>query len=83
MTHENEVSEANFEQAGRQLLQLRSALESAIAGQTTLITEMIITLIAGGHILTEGLPGLVKPILPRRWRRRRISTSRASSAPRT
>lgn len=60
MTRENELSEANFEQASRQLLQLRSTLESAIAGQATLITEMIIALIAGGHILTEGLPGLGK-----------------------
>lgn len=60
MTRNNELTEANFEQAAQQLLQLRSTLESAIAGQATLITQMIITLVAGGHILTEGLPGLGK-----------------------
>jgi MoxR-like ATPase len=60
MTRENELTETSFQQASEQLLQLRSTMESAIAGQGPLITEMIITLIAGGHILTEGLPGLGK-----------------------
>ncbi len=60
MTHNNELTEKDFQQASQQLQQLRSTLEAAIAGQTTLITQMIIAFIAGGHILTEGLPGLGK-----------------------
>jgi len=60
MTRENELSETNFEQAGEQLRLLKSTLEGAIAGQAGLITEMIISLVAGGHMLTEGLPGLGK-----------------------
>jgi MoxR-like ATPase len=60
MTQNNDLTEKHFQQASEQLLQLRSTLESAIAGQTTLVTEVIISLVAGGHILIEGLPGLGK-----------------------
>ncbi len=65
MPRENELSETDFQQATEQLLELRSTLESAIAGQRSLITQTIITFIAGGHILTEGLPGLGKTHLAR------------------
>ncbi|MCP4074632.1 MAG: MoxR family ATPase [Gammaproteobacteria bacterium] len=56
----NELSEMDFQQARQDLKQLATTLESAIAGQTPLITQMLITFIAGGHILLEGLPGLGK-----------------------
>ena len=56
----NELSEMDFQQANQDLQQLRSTLESAIVGQTTLITQMLIAFTAGGHILLEGLPGLGK-----------------------
>jgi len=56
----NELSEMDFQQANQDLQQLRLTLESAIVGQTTLITQMLIAFTAGGHILLEGLPGLGK-----------------------
>ena len=56
----NELSEMDFQQAKQELQQMQSILESAIVGQTALITQMLIAFIAGGHILIEGLPGLGK-----------------------
>ena len=56
----NELSESDLQQASQDLQQLKSTLESAIVGQTSLITQVIIAFIAGGHILIEGLPGLGK-----------------------
>jgi len=39
---------------------LRQQLEKVIVGQHTLIDRLIITLLAGGHVLLEGPPGLAK-----------------------
>lgn len=56
----NELTEADIQQASRDLQRLTATLESAIVGQSPLITQIIIAFIAGGHILIEGLPGLGK-----------------------
>jgi len=42
------------------ILQLRQALESVIVGQGKLLDRLVIGLLAGGHVLVEGLPGLAK-----------------------
>jgi MoxR-like ATPase len=42
------------------ILELRKAMATVIVGQTKLLDRMIIGLLAGGHILVEGLPGLAK-----------------------
>jgi len=60
MMQKNEISEADFQQAGAQLLQLRASLENVITGQTELIAGIVTSFVAGGHILIEGLPGLGK-----------------------
>jgi MoxR-like ATPase len=39
---------------------LRSQLEAVIVGQHALIERLIISLLAGGHVLLEGPPGLAK-----------------------
>lgn len=39
---------------------LRNALQNAFVGQEALITDVLTALLAGGHILLEGLPGLGK-----------------------
>jgi MoxR-like ATPase len=39
---------------------LREALASIIVGQTRLLDRLLIALLAGGHVLVEGLPGLAK-----------------------
>lgn len=60
MTYSNELADTDFEQARLEILQLRSSLEQAIVGQTTLLNQILIAFIAGGHSLIEGLPGLGK-----------------------
>ncbi|MBT9477193.1 AAA family ATPase [Polaromonas sp.] len=42
------------------IVALRNALSSIIVGQPRLLDRLIIGLLAGGHILVEGLPGLAK-----------------------
>jgi len=44
----------------KDIQQLRQYLASNIVGQKQLIESLIISLITGGHILVEGLPGLAK-----------------------
>ena len=39
---------------------LRESLAQTIVGQTQLLDRLVVTLIAGGHVLVEGLPGLAK-----------------------
>lgn len=42
------------------MLALRQALASVIVGQTVLLDRLVIGLLADGHVLVEGLPGLAK-----------------------
>lgn len=42
------------------LLQLRNHISSQIIGQEVLVERMLIALLANGHILVEGAPGLAK-----------------------
>lgn len=44
----------------QQILQLRQFLNSQIVGQPHLIDRLIIALLADGHLLVEGAPGLAK-----------------------
>ncbi|MBU1222569.1 MAG: AAA family ATPase [Gammaproteobacteria bacterium] len=42
------------------ILELRQTLSGVIVGQTTLLDRLVIGLLADGHVLVEGLPGLAK-----------------------
>lgn len=42
---------------------LKSAIAVAVVGQETVIDKLIICLLAGGHVLLEGVPGLGKTLL--------------------
>jgi len=42
------------------ILELRRALSGVIVGQDTLLDRLVIGLLADGHVLVEGLPGLAK-----------------------
>jgi MoxR-like ATPase len=44
---------------------LRKALSSVVMGQDAAIDELIVGLIANGHILIEGIPGVAKTLLAR------------------
>ncbi|WP_298187464.1 MoxR family ATPase [uncultured Pseudomonas sp.] len=53
-------------QRASQLAQaLRSELQKALIGQTAVIDDVLSALIAGGHVLVEGVPGLGKTLLVR------------------
>ncbi|MCR4508803.1 MoxR family ATPase [Pseudomonas sp. 32.2.56] len=53
-------------QRASQLAQaLRGELQKALIGQTAVIDDVLSALIAGGHVLVEGVPGLGKTLLVR------------------
>ena len=47
------------------LAALRDAIARVIVGQHDVVEQLLIGLIAGGHCLLEGVPGLVKTLLVR------------------
>ncbi|WP_337175055.1 MoxR family ATPase [Paludisphaera sp.] len=49
-----------FEDAYRSLDELVGRLETVVVGQKPLIEKLIVALLAGGHVLVEGVPGLAK-----------------------
>jgi MoxR-like ATPase len=53
---------ARIEQEGAFLQELRREMESVIVGQEDLIEALLIALLADGHLLLEGLPGLAKSL---------------------
>ena len=54
------LKEEEAKAAGEKLQTLKVELQSAIFGQEELIDTVIVGLLAGGHVLLEGLPGLGK-----------------------
>jgi len=63
-----EVLEARAEEiveAGRFLRQVRKAIGRRIVGQQGLVDHLLMSLLVGGHILLEGVPGLAKTLTVR------------------
>jgi MoxR-like ATPase len=54
---------ASVEQASEQLQALTRALNSVVLGQEAVIEQVLAALLAGGHVLVEGVPGLAKTLL--------------------
>ncbi len=46
--------------SGQALSRLIERLESSVVGQRSLLERLVIALLAGGHVLIEGVPGLAK-----------------------
>ena len=55
----------NAETAAGKLEEVKNEIAKAFIGQKQLVNHAIITLIAGGHLLVEGVPGLGKTLLVR------------------
>ncbi|MBB2494668.1 AAA family ATPase [Aquipseudomonas ullengensis] len=53
------------QRASQMLGALRAELQKAVVGQTAVIDDVLTALIAGGHVLVEGVPGLGKTLLVR------------------
>lgn len=58
-------SESDIQAELAQLGTLRSAIAQAIVGQDDVVEQLLIGLLAGGHCLLEGVPGLGKTLLVR------------------
>ncbi|MGN7443201.1 AAA family ATPase [Pseudomonas lactis] len=55
----------NLQYASQQAQALRVELRKAVIGQDAVIDDVLTALIAGGHVLLEGVPGLGKTLLVR------------------
>ncbi len=60
-----DTSQQQFEQASTTAQQMRSQIGNAVVGQIDAIDQILAALIAGGHVLIEGVPGLGKTLLVR------------------
>jgi hypothetical protein len=58
-------------------------LSAEIVGQAALVERLLIALLADGHLLVEGAPGLAKTTAIRRWPRGSRPTSPPCSSPPT
>lgn len=47
----------------QKLMAMRTEIERAFVGQKAVVDEVVIALLAGGHVLLEGVPGLGKTLL--------------------
>lgn len=67
--HDHPGSTGNLQQSVAQIAETMTNVEEAIGravvGQKTVIREVLVALIAGGHVLVEGVPGLGKTLLVR------------------
>ena len=59
------VNETEVQQQIDKLARLRSAIAEAIVGQDEVVEQLLTGLLAGGHCLLEGVPGLGKTLLVR------------------
>lgn len=60
-----ERSESNLKILIDKISLLKSEIQKVIVGQDVIIEEMLIALMAGGHCLLEGVPGLAKTLMVR------------------
>ena len=60
-----EITEAEIQARLARLTELRAAIGQAIVGQADVVEQLLIGLLAGGHCLLEGVPGLGKTLLVR------------------
>ncbi len=59
------VNEKSIKEAGNLVNKAREEMGKRIVGQTDLIDGLLMGLIAGGHVLVEGVPGLAKTLAVR------------------
>ena len=58
-------AEVGPEQAREALIALRAEVGKAVVGQDAVVTGLVIALLARGHVLLEGVPGVAKTLLVR------------------
>jgi MoxR-like ATPase len=60
--HDNDDLRATREEARRGLEEALFEIKRVIVGQDAMLERMIVALLAGGHVLLEGVPGLAKTL---------------------
>ena len=60
-----EIESNTITRAAEALQRLKSAIGQAMVGQETVIEQVLVALVASGHVLIEGVPGLGKTLLVR------------------
>ncbi len=60
MVEATSIIDINDNTSQRKLGQLQKAIESKVIGQKGLIENLLVCLLADGHVLIEGMPGLAK-----------------------
>ncbi len=63
MPPHNEDLSAEISAVGKRLAEVRAAIGRVIFGQEEVIEQTLITILAGGHALLIGVPGLAKTLL--------------------
>lgn len=59
------AARSQFDQAHQLLRQLQAEIQKVVIGQETVVQQVLMALIARGHVLIEGVPGLGKTLLVR------------------
>lgn len=59
------ISEEQLDWASNIAAEIRNQISNAVVGQAEVIDQIVCALIAGGHVLVEGVPGLGKTLLVR------------------
>ena len=59
------TDDARFDQAAKTLQRLRDEIGKAMVGQRDAVELLLIAIVASGHVLIEGVPGLGKTLLAR------------------
>jgi MoxR-like ATPase len=65
MTSELKSAEQNVREIIQKLAALKQEIKKVIVGQEETIDQLLITFLAGGHALLEGVPGLAKTLMIR------------------
>lgn len=60
-----EIIESNVQQLLGKLSALKKEIQKVIVGQEAIVEEILVALLAGGHCLLEGVPGLAKTLMVR------------------
>jgi MoxR-like ATPase len=60
-----EISEATVQQLIEKLPLLKKEIQKVIVGQDVILEEILVAMLAGGHCLLEGVPGLAKTLMVR------------------
>src|SRR5438105_570219 len=65
MTVDTREATRRIERAGEILGAVRSEVARAVVGQHAMVDRLLVSLLTGGHVLLEGVPGLAKTLAVR------------------